>query len=139
MQYVPNGADPTLEHARQRVAGYQQHQSLHGFSKWLVLERRSGRPIGDAGLLVLEQEGWIDLGLRLARDWWGQGLATEAASAWVRSAFKDLGIAALGAFSHPDNRASIRVLEKPGFKPLRPDVVMGMTAITFRLQRGDAG
>jgi len=63
----------------------------HGFSKWIILDRFGGR-IGDSGLLKLEEHGWIDLGFRLAPSYWGQGLATEAASAWVRAAFDDLHI-----------------------------------------------
>jgi RimJ/RimL family protein N-acetyltransferase len=44
-------------------------------------------PIGDSGLLLLKEYGWIDLGFRLAQSHWGKGLATAAALAWVRAAF----------------------------------------------------
>jgi [ribosomal protein S5]-alanine N-acetyltransferase len=135
MRYVPDGPDTTLKATRRRIADYQRHQTHHGFSKWLIVERHSGHAIGDAGLLVLTAEGWIDLGFRLSALHWGQGFGTEAASAWVRAAFEELGIDALGAFTHPDNRASIRILEKLGFKRLRRDTVMGMTADVFGLQR----
>ncbi len=135
MKYVPYGPDTTLEETRRRIVGYQGHQVVNGFSKWLILDRDSGDAIGDAGLIVLKREGWIDLGFRLTAVRWGRGLGTEAASAWVRAAFEDLGIGALGAFTHPDNRGSIRILEKLGFTPLRRDTVMGMTADVFGLQR----
>jgi Acetyltransferase (GNAT) domain len=36
---------------------------------------------------MLKDYGWIDLGFRLAQPSWGNGLATEVASAWVRAAF----------------------------------------------------
>jgi RimJ/RimL family protein N-acetyltransferase len=45
---------------------------------------------------------------------WGQGHATEALTAIVTLA-KPLGLRRLEAICHPDNVASLRVLEKCGF------------------------
>jgi len=55
-------------------------------------------------------------GYVLARDAWGRGLATEALGAMVALAAR-LGVVELTAECHPDNRASVRVLEKQGFVP----------------------
>jgi RimJ/RimL family protein N-acetyltransferase len=60
-------------------------------------------PIGDSGLLLLKEYGWIDLGFRLAQSHWGKGLATEAALAWVRAAFGELQPERLTAMVHPEN------------------------------------
>ncbi len=137
MQYTPAGVVSGVHKTRERLAEYRAHQATHGFSKWLIADRASGRPIGDAGLLQLPELGWIDLGFRLSPSHWGQGLATEAASAWVSAAFGPLGLARLGAFVHPENAASIRVLEKLGFRSERQDVVMGMRSIVFGLAAAD--
>ena len=72
-------------------------------------------------------------GFRLTQQYWGKGLATEAGSAWVRVAFHELYIERLGAFAHLKNAASIRVLEKLGFRAERRDTVMGMDSIVFSL------
>jgi RimJ/RimL family protein N-acetyltransferase len=131
MRYSPNGPDRTPARTRVRLQVYQDHQRRHGFSKWLITERASGRPIGDAGLLHLPQAGEIELGYRLARPWWGQGLATEAAQGWVRHGLEVLGIPRLIAFAHPDNAASIRVLEKVDFSFRRMDWMAGMHAAVY--------
>jgi len=115
MRFTPNGPDTSIELTKARLANYQEHQTEHGFSRWIVLDRHSGRPIGDSGLLALQEYGWIDLGFRLAQPYWGQGLATEAASAWIQAAFDDFHIDRLTAFAHPANVASIRVLAKLRF------------------------
>jgi hypothetical protein len=40
------------------IATYQKHRTEHRrFSKWIVLDRHLGRPIGDSGLLVLQEYG----------------------------------------------------------------------------------
>lgn len=138
MRFTPSGPDKCIEETRARLAGYQNHQRAHGFSKWLILERDSGVAIGDSGLLVLQDYGWVDLGFRFAQPYWVKGLATEVASAWIHTAFDDLGVSRLGAFVHPQNAASIRVLEKVGFRVERHGMVMGMDSIVFSLE-GKAG
>lgn len=133
MRFTPTGPDTSIDQTEARLAKYQQHQVIHGFSKWIILERRLGSAIGDSGLLKLEDQGWIDLGFRLAQPYWGKGLATEAASAWVRAAFDDFHIDRLTALVDPENVPSIRVLEKLRFQPERRGTIMGMNSILFSL------
>jgi len=137
MRFTPTGPDTSIEQTKVRLGVYQEHQTIHGFSKWIILERRSGCAIGDAGLLKLKEHGWIDIGFRLAHPYWGKGLATEAASAWVRAAFHDFHIDRLTALVHPENVASIRVLEKLRFQPERRDTIMGMKSIVYSLEPKD--
>jgi len=133
MRLTPTGPDGSIEKTQTRLAGFINHQKAHGFSKWLISDRDSGVAMGDSGLLVLQDYGWIDLGFRFAQQYWGKGFATEAASAWVRAAFDDFHPRRLGAFVHPENVASIRVLEKVGFRRERYETVMGMDSIVFSL------
>jgi [ribosomal protein S5]-alanine N-acetyltransferase len=65
--FTPAGPDKSIEETRARLFGYQNHQKAHGFSKWLIVERDSGVAIGDSGLLVLQDYGWVDLGFRFAQ------------------------------------------------------------------------
>lgn len=133
MRFTPTGPDKSVEETKARLATYENHQRTHGFSKWLTIDRDSGVAIGDSGLLVLQEYGWVDLGFRFAQPYWGRGLATEAASAWVRAAFDEFRVPHLGAFVDPENVASIRVLENVGFRAVRTDMVMGMKSIVFSL------
>ncbi len=137
MRFTPTGPDTSVDQTKARLANYQAHQTKHGFSKWIILERPSGRAIGDSGLLKLEDQGWIDLGFRLAQPYWVKGLATEAASAWVRAAFDEFHIDRLTALVHPENVASIRVLEKLRFHADRRETIMGMNSILFSLDAKD--
>jgi ribosomal-protein-alanine N-acetyltransferase len=139
MQFTPAGPDKSIEETRVRLVGYQNHQKAHGFSKWLILERDSGVAVGDSGLLVLQDYGWVDLGFRFAQPYWGKGLATEVASAWIRAAFNEFAVSRLGAFVHPENVASIHVLEKVGFCAERHEMVMGMDSIVFSLDAKTGG
>jgi ribosomal-protein-alanine N-acetyltransferase len=135
MRYMPTGQDDTLEQAEARITRYINHQEQHGYSRWLIFERSSGEAIGDAGLLYIPASGEIELGYRLVKPWWGKGLATEVARGWLDYAFGDLGLTEIIAFSHPDNKASVRVMEKCGFTFLRHDQMSGMEVVVYVVRK----
>lgn len=70
-----------------------------------------GRVIGKAGAYRLPEVGYI-----LHPDVWGQGLAYEALSAVVAHVFASRDVEVLRADVDPRNTASIRLLEKLGFR-----------------------
>jgi RimJ/RimL family protein N-acetyltransferase len=72
-----------------------------------------GAVIGACGLQ--EAEAGAELGYWIGRDWWGQGLATEAVHA-VLAIARMLGHTRLYARHAIDNPASGRVLCKAGFR-----------------------
>jgi len=59
--------------------------------------------------------GGDTVGYWIAQDHWGHGYATEALLAISRFAFQNAGKDELCAAVHPENAASVRVLEKAGF------------------------
>lgn len=137
MRYMPTGQDDTMEQVEARLARYIAHQQQHGYSRWLMFDRVSGEPMGDAGLLFMPATGEIELGYRLLKPWWGQGLATEAAVAWLQYAFDHLGLTEVIAFSHPDNYGSVRVMQKTGFRFLRQDQISGMEVVVYVTQKSN--
>jgi RimJ/RimL family protein N-acetyltransferase len=56
----------------------------------------------------------VEIGWRLAADYWNRGLASEGARAVAEHAFRDVGLAELVSFTVPHNLASRRVMEKIG-------------------------
>src|SRR3989442_11569302 len=88
MRFTLTGPDASIDQTEARIANYQEHQTVHGFSRWIMLDHRLGRPIGDSGLLKLPEYGRMDLGFRLAQSHWRKGLATEPAFAWVRAPYE---------------------------------------------------
>ncbi len=84
---------------------------------FMLMLRTDGAPrlIGSCGLG--EHNGEVELGYWIARSFWGQGYAAEAAKAVVGIA-KTLGHRKLVAGHFTDNPASGRVLQKIGFRPL---------------------
>jgi ribosomal-protein-alanine N-acetyltransferase len=92
------------------------HQQEHGYGLFTVVHRSDGVIIGDCGLEHMEIDGSpeIELGYDLRSDYWGRGLATEAAIAVRNYAFNDLGVTRLISLIRSGNAASCRVAEKLG-------------------------
>jgi RimJ/RimL family protein N-acetyltransferase len=57
----------------------------------------------------------VEIGWRLPRSSWGQGMATEAATRVLRHAFETLALAEVIALIHPENRRSNAVGQRLGF------------------------
>jgi RimJ/RimL family protein N-acetyltransferase len=96
-----------------RLTGKLRHQARHGFSKWAVTVAASGTVIGECGVHYLEGGPDIELGCKLARASWGQGLATEAARACLDWALAERPERVV-AIVDTANARSARVLAKIG-------------------------
>ncbi len=88
----------------------------HGFGRWAMVDKDSAAIIGSAGLKHLDDLGEVDVGYRLLPAYWGRGLATEATCALVDYGFRELHLSRIIGLVDAPNIASIRVLEKSGFK-----------------------
>ena len=87
----------------------------HGFGRLAVELKEENKFIGFTGLKYLEDMAEVDLGYRFMKEYWGKGIATESAQACVDLGFNTLGLERMIAMVLPENKGSIRVLEKLDF------------------------
>jgi RimJ/RimL family protein N-acetyltransferase len=92
---------------------------LFGYSMFSVVEKAGGRWIGRLG--PWKPEGWpgTEVGWALAREAWGQGYATEGATAAMDWAFDVLGWTEVIHCIHPENAPSQAVARRLGSRNLR--------------------
>ncbi|HLY03597.1 MAG TPA: GNAT family N-acetyltransferase [Candidatus Cybelea sp.] len=81
---------------------------------WVLRELDETAPCGRVDLRLSGQEG--DVGYVLAASKWGQGLMTEALTAVLEFARGHLPLRRVCGTCDPENRASVRVFQKCGFK-----------------------
>ena len=108
----------------------EHYYATWGFGPYAVVERRERAVIGYCGLFFFPDvngQPEIEIGYRLARSSWGQGYATEAASAVRDFAFGTLGIKRLIAMIDPANTASVRIAEKLGMRYEKEVMFKGYT------------
>ena len=106
-----------------------------GFGTW-CLESPDGSFLGYAGLRPLTLEGAqeVELAWHLRKAHWGQGLATEAASAAIELGFERFGLSRLVAIIHPDNRSSRRVALRLGMAEGHRLVVDGEPVLRYCIE-----
>ena len=85
-----------------------------GFIIQLLNEPSFIRHIGDKGLVRREDLDDADIGFAMLEQHWSKGYAAESAEAVMRHARKTLNLQRIVAIVAPDNRSSIRLLEKIG-------------------------
>jgi RimJ/RimL family protein N-acetyltransferase len=90
------------------IEGWQKH----GFGRWAIVDKRLQKFVGLCGWR--SSDGTPELLYMLAKEFWGVGLATEAAGACLRYGFEQLHFDSAIAVTRPEHRASRRVLEKIG-------------------------
>jgi len=111
-------------------------QDERGHSKWAAFTRE-GEFVGRAGVSLWPATGELELGYSLMPEFWGQGLATEAARAVADWTFANTDAAHFIAFTHLENYGSQRVLERLGMVR-QPDQDMGFDdglSAVYRLER----
>jgi RimJ/RimL family protein N-acetyltransferase len=117
MRYVPDKPMTSVDQAREILINHPiADYAEHGFGRLACLLKESGEHIGFCGLKYLKEIEDIDLGFRFVPSQWGKGLATEAGVPSIRYGFEELELDHIIGLAEPDNRASIRVLEKVGMK-----------------------
>jgi RimJ/RimL family protein N-acetyltransferase len=116
MRYIGDGTPWPEERSRRFVARQVELYCERGFCLWKLLPREGGRLIGFCGLQPLPGTPDVEIGWWLARVWWGQGLATEAARAALGDGFARVGLSRIVAIAQPANIASIRIMLKLGMR-----------------------
>jgi RimJ/RimL family protein N-acetyltransferase len=119
------------------LASAESQWQRQGFGLLAVVERESGRLIGEAGLQPLEEGPDIETGYTLARAAWGRGYATEAARAVLHWGFAGLRLHRVVAVSDPSNAASLRVLDKLGMTRLGVRHCYGARMVECAVSLGD--
>ncbi len=135
--------DDFFEYASQpgvgEMAGWLHHQNkqkslqiLQGFVQddqtFAICLKQNNKVIGSLGVDKYGLEDKLseffsykgrEIGFVLAKDYWGQGLMTEAVAAVVNYLFLELNLDFLTCGYYTFNTRSKRVQEKCGFKPYR--------------------
>ncbi|MBT8089042.1 MAG: GNAT family N-acetyltransferase [Gammaproteobacteria bacterium] len=86
----------------------------YGYGPYCMSLKQRGARIGICGLFRRDNLDDPDIGFATLPNYCGMGFAAEAAHAVLAHARDDLGIQRLTAIVSPENRASIRLIEKLG-------------------------
>lgn len=105
------------------------------FGLWGAWLRHAGPLIGFTGLRFVDETPEVELLYGLLPEYWGRGLATEAAEAVLDYGFRELDLPRLVGRTDPPNSASVRVLERLGMTLATRASAGGQEALCYSIDR----
>jgi RimJ/RimL family protein N-acetyltransferase len=89
-----------------------------GHGLWAVILKEGKQFVGDCGLVLQEVGGVeeLEVGYHFNKNYWGRGLAAEAARGCMEYAFIQLGRRRVISMIRPENVPSRRVAERNGLR-----------------------
>lgn len=138
MRHLGKGDVLNEEEAFKGFLSIAGHWALMGYGNWAVEEKASERRIGNVGFAEKKRpathpaSGAPEMGWALASSAHGKGYASEAVMAalgWARGRF-GAGTRVVCVIS-TDNKASVRVAEKAGFKQFATASRYGLGRLVF--------
>lgn len=99
-----------------------RYENENGLGLYAAVLKENGELIGQCGLTLQDCNGKkvMEIGYLFQKAYWHKGYATEAAAAWKKYAFEELGAAEVYSIIRDTNSASQRVAERNGMS--RTDV-----------------
>ena len=125
----------TREETWARLLRYIGHWQMLDYGYWVVIERETGRYIGEVGFadyqrdLGLLSNGAPEAGWALVPDVHGKGYATEAVLAATRWADRRWPNGRTICLIDPENALSLRVAQKCGYVPMQQVTHRGMESM----------
>ena len=115
LRYLPSTEPWPREKIEQWLESSTVHWLSEGYGWWILEHKGEEKAIGWCGLRCLEETNEVEVLYLLDEQYWGQGLATEAAKLSIEYGFKSVGLKEIIGLVVKENIGSIRVLEKCGF------------------------
>ena len=125
-----------------RFLRYSGHWAVLGFGYWVAEEKATGNFVGEVGFADYKRDlqpslkGIPEIGWVLASQSHGRGYATEATQAAVAWGDAHFPSGRTACIIDPDNRPSMRVAAKCGYRELQHTTYRGQPTIMFVRDRG---
>lgn len=119
MEYFPSIL--SREESEKMAKNMQAKIEEWGYGLWAAVLKENHRFIGFIGLNNLDQTSFpthfsptVEIGWRLAFEYWGKGYASEGAKAALQYGFEELNLSEIVAFTTIQNQRSKAVMERIG-------------------------
>ncbi|MDQ0429301.1 ribosomal-protein-alanine N-acetyltransferase [Planomicrobium stackebrandtii] len=116
---------------------YRSYQENFQSGLLLLVRKSDGRRIGHAGLVTqtVEKVDELEVGYWIAKEFWGQGYAKEAARALRDYGLQQLGRSRLISLIQRDNRASQKVAQHIGMAMEKEIHLSGRKVWVFAIEK----
>ena len=133
-RFLPGGpflGDAAAARSARSLSHFTSHWAQHGWGVCAVVDKATGKVVGQCGLNHLPDGSGVELLYAFARSSWGQGLATEAGRAALDHGFVSVGLPRIVAVTRPEHGASRRVMEHLGMDREGDRELFGMHVVCY--------
>ena len=126
MRWIGSGTTRSVEQTTAAIKLWEREWEESGFGLFAVEMRDTGELAGFVGLSIPdflpEVMPAVEIGWRLGREFWGRGIATEAAHSALGFGFTRCGLDRVVSICQSGNDASERIMRKLGMELERETV-----------------
>ena len=109
----PTHADEEV--SRAVLSDWLSHYGEESYYHWAIVPKDFGQPIGSiAAVHIHDRVGKVEIGYCMSKNWWHQGIMTEALNAVIDFFFEEVGANRVEACHDPNNPNSGAVMKKCG-------------------------
>lgn len=112
------GGTRTFRETQEIHKNMMDHWEKHGYGIYMFRDKKTDEFVGRGGLkkVTLEGKEEIEAIYALMPTYWGKGYAQEMAKKSIEIGFEHLNLQDIVAFTASENKTSLKVMEKVGFK-----------------------
>lgn len=141
-KYLGNQPVTEREQISQVIQFIRQQYVDNGIGRWAIIHKKTNDFVGWTGLKYVKESinnhtNYYDLGYRIMRKYWGQGMATESAIASLKYAFDQLKVNEVYAMVDCDNDRSNKVLNKVGLRFMERFDFEGIEHNWYKIEKAD--
>lgn len=138
MKYIGSGNTRNREESHaflERIQSHYKKNGEHGLK--LLIRKKDGVPVGHAGIIPQQVNGEdeLEIGYWIAKEFWGNGYAIEAASALLNRGVEQLGLTRLISLIQSKNTRSIRIANENGMHLEKEIILKGKEVSVYIYQK----
>lgn len=141
-QYLGNKPVSDRKQIIDVITFIRQQYKDNGIGRWAIIDKKTNAFIGWTGLkfvtdLTNNHINYYDLGYRIIRKYWGQGIATETAIAALDYAFTTLNVEEVFAAANCKNIGSNKILQKIGLSIIETFCYEDIECYWYKIDKKD--
>jgi ribosomal-protein-alanine N-acetyltransferase len=140
-EFLGNKPIKTIDEAHKIIDIIRKQYISNGIGRWAIIDKKTDDFIGWTGLKYEEglrtEFNYYDLGYRLRKKYWGNGIASETAIESLKYGFEKLNLKEIGAAADINHIASNRILQKIGLKFIETFNYDGVTHNWYNIGKTD--
>ncbi len=117
VKYLTWPAHSSVEISKKVIQSWLENYDKDNYYEWCIELKTIEEAIGSIGVVHTNEDiGSVEFGYCIGRNFWNQGITSEALSALIKFFFEEVKINRIEARHDPENPNSGKVMEKCGLR-----------------------